>query len=687
MPKPKIATRTDQLRQLASSQNAEAFVERLRPLLLDDFSRWFAELKVQKLIGQFRSQAHIETIRDLLLRPEGKKTPLQRDEAEAVGHHLDVCSFFQDLYDYIDAETAPLSCRVAHPELFVRTIVRVIETVNYGFHRNTTAAVLAEGGATALQISHNARQFRDLLDAGNTILNSEIAKKGVDREYKISNADINRLFELAYEYDEVRQLFDIYTYQGASFRINRRSLIIKKNSRETDIAAAVAAERTANYDQIRFAMLTVVEAKVQEECRRIAVESSHNFFDFLLKLDQSARDASREHYYMLRADFEYELADYFDLDSLVETKAGQFSVRELVSAWAFIFALATLGQRWSERLAVVKEQDSPKASAEGGRRLTVVDVPTPELGRNWFVRLLRKEANVSRKQAEALVEQFSSEIGIGRTDLFYKPLIPIPDMVLLPTAYVRSSRFDRNIFMLIATESDLDQKKKGYLPVRNLRKDFINAGFQAVTDFTIRIDGQEVTDLDLAAFKDGTLFLAQSKIVIEPDSLYDIWKAEEKLSRAAAQLDKCLQHLEVVREGLFEQLGIRGTHEKRVVPFIVTNSRQFTERRFGGYPVVDVPYVEFLLGGARGAVVGTAPGKLRTGSGKKYIKGSRPTAEEFEELLKRTIHRVMERETVERYGMKKIGDRKIHVPMMGLKTSGEGRMILTDRETFEKDYG
>jgi len=134
------------------------------------------------------------------------------------------------------------------------------------------------------------------------------------------------------------------------------------------------------------------------------------------------------------------------------------------------------------------------------------------------------------------------------------------------------------------------------LPVKNLQDEFVEAGFQALTDFTIRINGQEVTDLDLAAFKDETLFLAQAKIVIEPDSLYDIWKAEGKLSRAAAQLDKCLQHLEAVREALFEQLGIKGTREKRVVPFIVTNSRHFTERRFGGYPVVDVPYVQFLLG-------------------------------------------------------------------------------------------
>ena len=76
--------------------------------------------------------------------------------------------------------------------------------------------------------------------------------------------------------------------------------------------------------------------------------------------------------------------------------------------------------------------------------------------------------------------------------------------------------------------------------------------------------------------------------------------------------------------------------------------------------------------------MGTAPGK-------KYIKGRYPTAEELELLLQRTIHKVMEREMVERYEMKKISDRKIHVPMVGLKTPGEGHMLITDREIFEKD--
>ena len=676
MPRPTLNTKTDQLRQLASARDTKAFVTELLDLLQRDFSRWFSELKTQKLLSHFRSKSHIETVRALVFALRRTDPHFAKEESEALAHHLDVCAFFQDLFDYIDAETAGLSCRIAHPEVFLRTVVRVLEISNYGFQKNVTATVISEGGATSLETAQYARRIRDLLDAGNVILCSKIARGGHDRHFTISDAEINKLVELAYLYDEVRALFDAYTYRDVTCRLNRRSLILKNTSREADLAAAVAAERTANADEVRFVLLNMMEVNVERECRNVPVDSSVSFFDFLTALDQAAQDEARIYLHAFKTDLEYELARFFDLSSIVKTNAGTFSVKELIIAWAFIFAVAMLGQRWSERLASVQQKDD-------GRK-TLVDVPTPELKRNWVVRLLAREGGVSRQQSRALVQQFSSEIAVGRTDLFYKPLIPISDAVLFPTAYIRSSRFDRNVFMLIATESDLDQKKKGYVAVRNLCKEFHKAGFYAVTDCTIRVNHQDITDLDVAAFKDGFLFLGQSKIVIEPDGLYDGWKAEQKLSRAAAQLDKCLEHLDVIRDGLFEQLGIKGFREHRVVPFIVTNSRQFTERRFGGYPVVDLPYLRFVLSGARSAVVGTGSGRLGTAPGKTYIKGRYPTPEEFEELLKRTIHKAMEREMVERYEMKKVGDRKLHIPMVGLKTPGEGQMVITDREIFEK---
>jgi len=128
----------------------------------------------------------------------------------------------------------------------------------------------------------------------------QIARAGHEQNFRISDAEISKLFELAYQYDEVRQVFDIYTYQDATCRLNRRSLILKKTSREAERAAAVGAERTSDFDQTRFSLLNMLEVKVQRECLRVLVDSSVTFFDFLVKLDQAAQDEARVYFTPLR---------------------------------------------------------------------------------------------------------------------------------------------------------------------------------------------------------------------------------------------------------------------------------------------------------------------------------------------------------------------------------------------------
>lgn len=144
MPKPKVTTETDQLRGLAFAGNTTAFAKQLFPLLQHDFSHWFHELKTQKLISQFRSASNIKAVRDHLLSLQHTEPLVPKDDTSALAHHFDICEFFQDLYDYIDAETVALSCRVAHPEVFLATVIRVLEIVNYGFQKNLTANVMAE---------------------------------------------------------------------------------------------------------------------------------------------------------------------------------------------------------------------------------------------------------------------------------------------------------------------------------------------------------------------------------------------------------------------------------------------------------------------------------------------------------------------------------------------------------------
>jgi len=681
------AARFEQLRRLANSGDTVALAIELRPLLQEDFGRWFATLRVQKFISQLRSTDRIRALRSAVLTPELRQSVSVREVA-VLEHHFNVCEFMQEVFAHIDTEAVSLACDVAHPDNLARAVARMIEMANFVFQRR----VVPDGGpsphaVSILELTHLDRQLRSILDTGIIILNSEAAKNGTDTGYAIHDADLSELGRLALLYDEMRQALDLYTYQEADVHINRKSLVVSVKERAADIAAAVGAERAADHDQVRQNILSLAEATVHDECRSIPVGDSDTFFTFLQKVGSGAAGASaRQFGRAFATDLEIEIGDFFDLAAEVTTKSGRFTVRELVRAWAFLATVALLGQRWNERHVNLDAGPPPPGRGQGSPARIVRDVPVPELRKAWLVRILSSEAGLSREQARNLINQFASLPARGRIDLFYRPLMLLSgDAVILPTPYIRGSRFERNLFTLIATETDFDQKRKGYLPVLDLRRRFENAGFQALANFRVQVNHKELTDIDLVAFKDGILFLGQCKIVIEPDNLYDTWKAQGKLEFAAGQLDTCILHLGEVRSTLFERLRLKGITEETVVPFILTNTRQFTERQFRGHPVVDIAYLRFILAGARQAIIGIQSGKIGVGSGRSYIEGKSPTGGEFATLLKDTIHNVRDRKVTYSHVMRKVGDRKVHLPMMGMQTPGESRYVFTRNELFDND--
>jgi hypothetical protein len=674
----------DQLRRLVASRDVSNFAMELFPLLQADFTFWFKILKEQKLISNFRSFERILELRRLLFSPKFTPSLLVHD-AEALEHHFDVCEFMQRVFYEIDREALAVSCHAAHPECIARAVVRLIEVANYAMQRNALPETQSlPRTLNTLQLSQMQRQFRDVLDAGNIILNSPVATDGTTSSYIVSDADLNELVRLALLYDEMRQTLDLYTYGDADVKIKRRSLVVRATNREADLAAAVGAERSTDHDQSRLMLLSTLEFDVHTKCRLVPPDASDSF-DFMQKVSKSeAANASRNFGRAFANDLEFEIRGYFDFATEVMTRAGTFTVGELIRAWAFLVTVATLGQVWNERGAEIIDNGTTAVGPRKQPHATVRNVGVPEIQRNWLVRMLAREASISREKSRSLIDQFTTRPASSRIDLFYRPLLLLSDDIfLLPTPYIRGSRFERNLFALIAMETDLDQKRKGYLPVLELQRFFENAGFQAVSNFRVRVDHRELTDIDLVAFKDGVLFLGRCKILIEPDTLYDTWKAETKLDFAAEQLDTCLAHLDEIRIALFERLNLKGQKEEHVTTFILTNTRQFTERQFRDHPVVDVPYLRFILSGARGSVIGAGSGRIGVSPGRSYIAGKSPTGAELATLLRHTIHKVQERETSHGYVMKKIGKYRVHLPLMAIRTPGESKFVVTDEDIFE----
>lgn len=206
MPKTRAKTQIEKLRQLALAGHVQAFAEEIVPLLQNDFGHWLREMRVQKLLSQFRSKDKIRALKALISDAQHRARSFSEVDIKAISEHFEICEFFQGLFDYIDEETSALSCHAANRETFVRSVVKTIEMTNFGFHRNTMAAAISKGETTALQISQNARVLRDVLDAGLAILASELARGGLDVNYQLTNPELSQLFGLALKYDEVRQL-------------------------------------------------------------------------------------------------------------------------------------------------------------------------------------------------------------------------------------------------------------------------------------------------------------------------------------------------------------------------------------------------------------------------------------------------------------------------------------------------
>jgi hypothetical protein len=139
------------------------------------------------------------------------------------------------------------------------------------------------------------------------------------------------------------------------------------------------------------------------------------------------------------------------------------------------------------------------------------------------------------------------------------------------------------LFTIAIREGRVDFSPKGLKPLQDLGGLLTEAGYQVVLNFPLRSSGGLITDVDIAAAKEGYLFVGQTKVLIHPDSAYDEWKVLENLKRAAQQLTKSIDHIQPLRDHLGFSDG-----SLQVVPFLLTNVWHYTGSTVNGFKVVDL---------------------------------------------------------------------------------------------------
>ena len=250
-----------------------------------------------------------------------------------------------------------------------------------------------------------------------------------------------------------------------------------------------------------------------------------------------------------------EVSDYFDLQQMVKTSNGEFSLSEMIRVWRCLVALALTAESWAETIP----------------RALYMESPVAQLGRPQLVQLIQECLASRADVSEPLINQYTLA-NAPHQDLFYSPLVPLANgLIGLATKVILSSRMQRNIFRIAVRESELDQKEKGQRPLVALQKSFEHARFQAVLNYPAVLGNKVSTDIDIIALKDGVLFVGQSKIVIIPDTHYEVWLVWEKLVSAADQLRKSLDAIDADSSVIKHRLGM-SEKPQRVVPFIITSA-------------------------------------------------------------------------------------------------------------------
>jgi len=616
--------RVAKLKEASRIRDIDSFCGLLAPALQADFDKWFWIVREQRLLENFRDPVLIESIRlalysSLAGRPECFL---------CMSNHVEVCLFAQRVFDQIDAEAAAVSAEPVNRHHYNETVIQVSEIVFEAERRKIEAQIASGIKLTKIHQLMGSEDFlRDVADCCNVLLNSRNPIRSSDAIKELSRStDFDRLIGLALKYLDVKSVFDLYAcgrYEAISCSSASVRFADKSSLRTT--AGGVAAERNASNDSTRKHPIDFVELELLEQLEKPADDEN---FDVFISRQTSRAALMRRLADAVAWDLKWEVEEYFDVNTVVDS-SRDISVLDLICCWAVLRVFAILAGNWQHSRSWNSVRENSVA----------------RVARSLIVKSVQQFISCSGSKARALVRRFQAAADKNPVDLFFTPLVATerPSVVLLASRFIAAGRFDRNLFSILVSDGVIDQDSKGFRPVSSLVESFETAGFSAIGNLAVSYNGKPLTDVDIAAYKERKLFVGQAKVVIEPDTVYDGWKAEKRLEHAAEQLRNSLLCQDQIIAALSKKYPGVEIAVEEVLPFILTNTRRFTEFLIEGFTVVDLPYVNFVLAGAEGTGILMSSSQIGISSGKKYIAGDHPTAQELRDLIRDTIHQVKRR--------------------------------------------
>jgi hypothetical protein len=614
-------------------EDVPKFVDELKQLLLVDFDQTFSVLRTHKLVSQWRSLKVFQLISTELCSWLSSASLSGKKKAQ-VRRHLEVCEFVQRMFNEIDTSAQELTVWSSEPALFIRAILGFVEyqagLANEGIREfgKKFPKTASDPDKNVLELRAMHDHVRNISDAV-CILLRQFALRHIEPSTGVpDNTELSVALALAHRKDFVQQFFDNYSYLQWQAKIIGNTIYFRPPHPDRILREYYSQQLVHAGDQ--FDSIPEIQTRfrferdVPEEFRTSIASKSFSEFFVSPEGEQSfkkGKDVAAEVIKRVRT----KILELFDESVALRTPDGSFTIQELVQAWGFLISIAYCATGWTR-------SKIPRSPADE------LHTYAPALDKDLLIGLISRELKIPKVHAGELLGQFTIHgQGDDDWDLFYRPLVLLPGGDLgIASTFIEMSRFYRNLFSIAVKDSDVDLSARGFKPLSGLCEKFSRARIKTGTNKRLRTEGRDITDVDFFFVKDRILFIAQIKVLLEPDSVYDTWKVTNKLTRAAEQLLRTMHSPISVRNELLDELQISEQERKRishVFPFILCNIEHATGLKIKGFSVVHFGFLEMLLRGGRVGVLAVDGGSIRRVGSKPLIRGAEPSGAEIMSLI------------------------------------------------------
>ncbi|SEA17278.1 hypothetical protein SAMN05660420_01473 [Desulfuromusa kysingii] len=221
------------------------------------------------------------------------------------------------------------------------------------------------------------------------------------------------------------------------------------------------------------------------------------------------------------------------------------------------------------------------------------------------IRTIHQILEINRSNhIETSLEDMKQIFDLGSANINQYP-VKIDNQAFLktPTGYLLLMRYfhpdiKTALFNAIVRQNRHGNKEYSTFQENKIAEIFKLGGWKAISSKKLRGKYGRLSEIDVLAYKDGILFLIETKLTYFRTSIKEIHDHLPQLEKAGNQIERAMTALEMNYSKVCDWFDIDETYNQlRIVPLIVSSSFEYDHHFFNGFRKVSLFELQLLLQG------------------------------------------------------------------------------------------